>query len=76
MLTSLMYSVPELIPVALVVGAVDRRFSRGPGENGYSTETILITGGLVLLAIAVLVILYPKVTGTANNINTTPPTVP
>ena len=76
MLTTLLYSVPELVPVAIVAGALERRLSRGRDEEGYSTETILITGGLVLLAIAVLVILYPKVTGTANNINTTPPTVP
>ena len=76
MLTTLLYSVPELVPVAIVAGALERRFSRGRDEAGYSTETILVTGGLVLLAIAVLVILYPKVTGSASSIQPTPPTVP
>ena len=71
-----MYSVPALIPLALLCGTVRARIDARDSERGYTTEAIVITGGLVLLAVAVLVILYTQVKGTANNINTTPPTVP
>jgi hypothetical protein len=37
-------------------------------EKGYSTETVVVTAALVLLAIAVLAIIVTKVTAKANSI--------
>ncbi|WP_026423581.1 hypothetical protein [Actinokineospora inagensis] len=37
-------------------------------ENGYSTETVLVTALLVVLALAVLAIIATKVTEKANGI--------
>jgi hypothetical protein len=78
MLTTYMYSVPQFVPFAMAYGMLRQRldYVRARDEGGYSTEAIVITGGLVLLAAAVLFILYGKVTGTATNINTDPPAVP
>jgi len=75
---SVMYSVPELVPIAFAYGVLRRRLdlARARNEDGYSTEAIVITGGLVLLAVAVLLVLYSKVTGTASKIDTSPPAVP
>jgi hypothetical protein len=38
-------------------------------EAGYSTETVLVTALLVVLALAVIAILVAKVTSKANGIN-------
>lgn len=38
-------------------------------EGGYSTEAVVVTAALVLLAIAVIAILVTKVTEKANGIN-------
>jgi hypothetical protein len=75
MLTTMLYSVPELVPVAMAYGALRQRldYVRARDEGGYTTETILITGGLVLLAVLVLGILYTKLKTTTSNIDTTPP---
>ncbi|GAA3432315.1 hypothetical protein [Kutzneria kofuensis] len=38
-------------------------------EGGYSTEAVVVTAALVLLAIAVIAIIVTKVTQKANGIN-------
>lgn len=38
-------------------------------DGGYSTEAVLVTALLVVLAIAVIAIIATKVTGKANGIN-------
>jgi hypothetical protein len=38
-------------------------------ESGYTTEYVLVTGLVILMAIAVVAIIVAKVTGAANAIN-------
>ena len=38
-------------------------------EDGYTTEYVLVTGLVILMAIAVVAIIVAKVTGAANAIN-------
>ncbi|WP_067504561.1 hypothetical protein [Actinoplanes sp. TFC3] len=42
---------------------------RDTGDGGYSTEAVLVTALLVVLAIAVIAIIAAKVAGKANSIN-------
>lgn len=42
---------------------------RDTKDGGYSTESVLVTALLVVLAIAVIGIIATKVTGKANSIN-------
>ena len=42
---------------------------RDTKDGGYSTEAVLVTALLVVLAIAVIAIIATKVTGKANSIN-------
>ena len=41
----------------------------GNREGGYTTEYVLVTGLVILMAIAVVAIIVAKVTGAANAIN-------
>jgi hypothetical protein len=43
---------------------------RANPEAGYTTETVVVTALLVVLAVAVIAIIAVKVTSTANNIQT------
>ena len=42
---------------------------RDTKDGGYSTEAVLVTALLVVLALAVIAIIATKVTGKANGIN-------
>jgi hypothetical protein len=42
---------------------------RDTHDGGYSTEAVLVTALLVVLALAVIAIIATKVTGKANGIN-------
>lgn len=48
------------------------RLSEQPGDAGYTTETVIITALLVLMAITVIAILSSKVVNLAKGINLTP----
>jgi hypothetical protein len=43
--------------------------ARSAREGGYTTEYVLVTGLVILMAIAVVAIIVAKVTGAANAIN-------
>ena len=43
--------------------------ARSAREGGYTTEYVLVTGLIILMAIAVVAIIVAKVTGAANAIN-------
>ena len=43
--------------------------ARSTREDGYTTEYVLVTGLVILMAIAVVAIIVAKVTGAANAIN-------
>jgi hypothetical protein len=43
--------------------------ARSTREAGYTTEYVLVTGLVILMAIAVVAIIVAKVTGAANAIN-------
>ena len=43
--------------------------ARSSREGGYTTEYVLVTGLVILMAIAVVAIIVAKVTGAANAIN-------
>jgi hypothetical protein len=43
--------------------------ARSTPEGGYTTEYVLVTGLVILMAIAVVAIIVAKVTGAANAIN-------
>ena len=43
--------------------------ARSNREAGYTTEYVLVTGLVILMAIAVVAIIVAKVTGAANAIN-------
>ena len=43
--------------------------ARSNSQGGYTTEYVLVTGLIILMAIAVVAIIVAKVTGAANAIN-------
>ena len=51
--------------------ALRARFAaaRSTSDAGYTTEYVLVTGLVILMAIAVVAIIVAKVTGAANAIN-------
>ena len=53
------------------VGQLRRRLAAASraGDAGYTTETVLVTGLLVVLAITVIAIIVAKVTAAANAID-------
>lgn len=66
--------IPGLGPVAVAWSVLSTRLAVAKSrEDGYTTETIVITALLVLLGIAAVGILYKNVTGSASHINTDPP---
>ncbi|MEV3854961.1 hypothetical protein AB0J38_11615 [Streptomyces sp. NPDC050095] len=46
-----------------------RQFNREHGDGGYTTETVIVTAMLAILAIAVVGIIVGKVLGKANGID-------
>lgn len=63
---------PELIILRHLLGLLRERWTelRAEPEAGYTTETVVVTALLVVLAVAVITIIAVKVTATANNIST------
>ena len=43
--------------------------ARPAGDAGYTTETVVVTAALIILAITVIAIIVAKVTAAANAIN-------
>lgn len=67
--------IPGMAPVAFAWTVLRTRLSAvKEREGGYTTETIVITALLCLLAIAAVGILYTKVTASASSVKTDPPT--
>jgi hypothetical protein len=64
--------VPELILLRHLLALLRDRWAdvRAEPEAGYTTETVVVTALLVVLAVAVIAIIAVKVTSTANNIQT------
>jgi hypothetical protein len=64
--------VPELIILRHLLVLLRGRWDdlRADPEAGYTTETVVVTALLVVLAVAVITIIAVKVTSTANNIST------
>ncbi|GAA3012737.1 hypothetical protein [Actinokineospora diospyrosa] len=57
------------VHLAVLVARIRANWQRlREDENGYSTETVLVTALLVVLALAALAILAAKVTEKANGI--------
>ncbi|RLK61917.1 hypothetical protein [Actinokineospora cianjurensis] len=57
------------VHLAVLVARIRANWQRlRKDENGYSTETVLVTALLVVLALAALAILAAKVTEKANGI--------
>ncbi len=66
--------IPGLGPIAVAWTALRARLAMAKAsDDGYTTETIVITALLVLLGIAAVGILYSHVTGSASKISTDPP---
>ena len=63
---------PELLILRHLIALLRDRFDdlRADPEAGYTTETVVVTALLVVLAVAVITIIAVKVTSTANNIST------
>ena len=67
--------IPGMAPIAFAWTALRTRLAVAKArEDGYTTETIVITALLCLLAIAAVGILYTKVTSSASSVKTDPPT--
>ena len=73
MLNAMMY-VPELRPIAMAMTALQLRLAvaKGESENGYSTETVIVTALLAGLALLAVGIIITKIHTSANNIKTDP----
>jgi hypothetical protein len=66
--------IPGMGPVAVAWSVLRAHLAVARArDDGYTTETIVITALLVLLGIAAVGILYKNVTGSASHINTDPP---
>ena len=63
---------PELLILRHLIALIRERVEdlRADPEAGYTTETVVVTALLVVLAAAVIAIIAVKVTSTANNIQT------
>ena len=63
---------PELLILRHLIALLRDRIDdlRADPEAGYTTETVVVTALLVVLAVAVITIIAVKVTSTANNIST------
>jgi hypothetical protein len=62
---------PVLTIMRVAAAAARARLAaaRSTREGGYTTEYVLVTGLVILMAIAVVAIIVAKVTGAANAIN-------
>jgi hypothetical protein len=66
-----MYAIPELVPVAVAVTACRHRLDAAKSrEDGYTTETIIITALLAALALFAVGLVVTQVRGTAGSIKT------
>jgi hypothetical protein len=68
---SALYLVPELAPIAMVIGVLRTRLAVvKEREGGYTTETVVITALLAAAALAVVGAIIVKVTATGSKIKT------
>jgi hypothetical protein len=68
---SLMYTIPETVPLAYAVSVLRTRLAVArDAESGYTTETILITAALAVCALALIGIIVSRITTTGSKIHT------